>query len=96
VDIQSSEQSGLFFTFEKGLTTMSLFKVVTLAICVGLTGCTHIADLMACRQPRPAPEMFSDHLGHDRQSVDEVRCSNDELRIVQLARKKEETSAVLR
>ena len=55
-----------------------------------LTGCQHIADLQACRPPAKSPELFTDHLGWDHASVDEIRCSNDALKTVVEAREAQE------
>jgi hypothetical protein len=69
---------------------MKVFKFITLACCgLGVVGCTHIQDLIACQPQQKNPIMFaSDHIGWDQRSVDDVRCSNAELAAVQLARKR--------
>lgn len=55
-----------------------------------LGGCQHIQDLRACQPPQKSPEPFSDAGGWDHRSVDEVRCSNEELQIVVEARERRE------
>lgn len=75
---------------------MSIFKSAVLVVCLGFGGCTHIADLRACQPPQKSPELFSDHVGWDHRTVDDIRCSNAELKSVQVAREKREATAVNR
>lgn len=65
-------------------------KIGLLASLVVFSGCTHINDLMACQPPQKASELFNSHVGWDHRSVDEVRCTNDELKAIQLARAERE------
>lgn len=74
---------------------MNLFKGVLLLACVVFAGCAHISDLIACQHPVQSPELFSDHVGWDRRSVDEVRCSNEELQSARLARQNREDDGVV-
>jgi len=68
-------------------------KLIGFALVLSLTGCQHIQDLRACQPPQKNPELFSDAGGWDHRSVDEVRCSNEELQIVVEARERQEAEA---
>ncbi|MDF4211156.1 hypothetical protein P2W50_31380 [Pseudomonas protegens] len=59
-----------------------------------LTGCQHIQDLRACQPPQKSPEPFTDAGGWDHRSVDEVRCTNEELKAVVEARERREAEAL--
>lgn len=67
--------------------------LIVLLASTWVAGCTHLADLQACRPPLPSPDLFSDHVGWDHQSVDEVRCSNEALMAVRHAREEREAKA---
>ncbi|WP_434598706.1 hypothetical protein M1D58_27685 (plasmid) [Pseudomonas sp. R4-76] len=76
---------------------MNIKNCLLLGSLVLFAGCTHIQDLIACQPPQKNPEPFGiEHVGWDHRSVDEVRCSNEQLKVVQLARIQREASAVNR
>lgn len=66
-------------------------KSCLLLCCLGFAGCSHIQDLIACQPPQKSAELFSERAGWDHREVDDVRCSNDQLKAVQLARQVRET-----
>ena len=74
---------------------MNIFKGVLLFACVVFSGCTHISDLLACQHPVQSPELFSDHVGWDNRSVDDVRCTNEELQSARHARQNREADSVV-
>ncbi|MGP5477559.1 hypothetical protein [Pseudomonas helleri] len=64
-----------------------------------LTGCaatsdalTHIRDLQACQPAPKNPELFKDSGGWDHRGVDDVRCSNAQLKVVKAARQLREAA----
>lgn len=68
-------------------------KLIGFSMLLCLAGCQHIQDLRACQPPQKSPELFTDAGGWDHRSVDEVRCSNEELQIVVKARERREAEA---
>lgn len=72
-----------------------LYKITMLLVLVhSLIGCTHIKDLIACQQPIKSPELLNEHVGWDHRSVDEVRCSNEQLEAVRLARTEKNNAGI--
>lgn len=73
---------------------MKFSRIVLFAMFAScLEGCAHLQDLQACRPTRVAPDPFSDHVGWDHMSVDEVWCSDDALEDARIAREEREAHA---
>lgn len=73
-----------------------LLAVLAVTGCAAISsGLTHIQDLRECQPSPQGPALLTEHGGWDHRSVDEVRCTNEELKAVKIARELRESNSLV-